>query len=132
MENLQFKNRAIAILVATISFYSCGKSTIRSDISIDTTKVYKGIIVAKSCPSYAIVQVSNANIGDDWSFGGYYKNIIGISNCPDSIKVNSSISFNLSTSLNYSDCLIPKPCLQDLIIGKMPSKIYCSRNLRSQ
>jgi hypothetical protein len=129
MKTLKFIQSSIFILIV-ISCYGCHKSDNSID-TIDPTKLYTGIIIAGDCPSYAVIEVSNANIGEDWigSNCKTYKNVIAISNCPDSIKT-SSISFNLIDSGNYLDCVIQKPCLTDITI-ELPSKIYCAKNIKS-
>lgn len=130
METFKFIQSSIFILII-ISCLGCNKSTgplgIKID-SIDTSKIYTGKIIIKSCPSNAIVQVNTDNIGEDWIFGNTYKNVIAISNCPDTIASNSSISFKIIVSENWSDCATHKACLDDLIIS-LPSKIYCAKNI---
>ena len=114
-------------LLFSIGIFSCSKTAPKANNAIYTAKLYTGVVIQEACPSYAIIKVTNANIGDDWTFGTTYNNVIAISNRPDSTKVNGSISFYLSSSKNYMDCLVPRPCLQVIMIDKMPSKIYCAR-----
>ena len=129
MKSFKFLQYFIWLLIV-IGFYGCKKHSDNSIQPIDPAKVYSGTVIIRGCPSFAVVQVSNVHIGEDWSFGNTYKNVIAISNIPDSIK-SKSISFNLIDSKNYIDCVIQKACLDDIIIGNMPSGIYCAKNIKS-
>ena len=125
------KNRLILnftgiLLIAVCA--SCNKGTAVAVDTVDPAKVYTGVIIAKDCPSYAFVQVSDANIGDDWTPNTTYKNVIGISNCPDS--VSGTISFQVSTSKNYLDCQIQKACAAIVTYPSYPKKIFCSTNIQ--
>lgn len=112
--------------------YGCKKSNQKSE-AVDSTKLYKGVLITKSCPSYAYVKINNSNIGENWTYNStVYSNVIGISNCPDSIKIGSSVSFYISNSKNYLNCLIQTPCLEDITIDQKPANIYCSKNLKNQ
>ena len=129
MKSFKFLQYFICFFIV-LGCYGCKKHSDNSIQTIDSTKVYTGTIIVRGCPSFAIIKVSNAHIGVDWSFGNTYKNVIAISNMPDSIK-SSAVSFNLLDSENYLDCLIQKACLDDIIIGNLPSRIYCAKNIKS-
>lgn len=112
--------------------HGCKKSGPKLEV-VDSTKLYKGILINKSCPSYGYVKINNSNIGEDWTYNNkVYSNVIGISNCPDSIEIGSSVSFYISNSKYYLNCLIQTPCLQDITINQKPANIYCSKNLKNQ
>lgn len=127
-----FKSSCIFIWVLIVlCCFGCNKHSDNPIQPIDFTKLYTGTIIVRDCPSFAVIQISNVHIGKDWNFGNTtYKNVIAISNLPDSIK-SKSISFNLIDSNNYLDCLIQKPCLDIILIMKMPSQIYCAKNIKS-
>ncbi|QNL48042.1 hypothetical protein H8S90_14635 [Olivibacter sp. SDN3] len=96
---------------------------------LNSNRLYRGEVVAKYCPSTAIVRVTNANIGGTRTINQQeYPNIIGISNCPDEINTGSSISFYLDVSGDFTTCQAVVPCLQ---VAPMPQPIdtYCSRDL---
>jgi 16S rRNA A1518/A1519 N6-dimethyltransferase RsmA/KsgA/DIM1 with predicted DNA glycosylase/AP lyase activity len=53
-----------------------------------------------------------------------YKNIIGISNLPDSI-TSDIIYFSIDTKTAANDCIIQMPCQFAYIPAKPTSKMYC-------
>ena len=115
--------------ILMISAYaSCTKGTSVAVDTVDPAKIYTGVIIAKDCPSYAFIQISDANIGDDWTPNTTYKNMIGISNCPDS--VSGTVNFQLSTSKNILDCQIQKACPAVVLFPSYPKKIFCSTNIK--
>lgn len=103
---------------------SCSKVEINSD------KLYTGRIVRGDCPSYGVVVVENATIGSEWSLSRTtYKNVIGITNIPDTIQINDRISFYVDLSSNPMDCQAVKPC-QQIISFQRPKDSYCATNIK--
>ena len=130
MKSFKFLQYFIWLLIV-IGFYGCKKHSDNSIQQIDPAKVYTGTIIAVACPGYAVIHVANANIGEAWKPGTtLYKNVIAISNCPDSIKKNNTVSFNLIVSKNCVD-----PCLHLMDITfysyEKPLKIYCANSIKS-
>lgn len=129
MKTFKFIQYSIWILIV-LGGIGCHKSD-NSIETIDPTKVYTGTIIAEACSGSAVIHVTNANIGENWKPGtALYKNIIAITNCPDSIKTTNNVSFNL---INSGNCVDQCPHLMDVAIysNEKPLKIYCANNIKT-
>lgn len=112
------------IYLALCFSLSCDKTEISTD------KRYTGRLLVRDCPSYAVVDVTNANIDQEWRFDGkVYKNVIGIWNMPDDIAIGNNISFYIDLSTDRKSFQAEKFCLA--IIGIEPLKqSYCCRDIQ--
>ncbi|QXV63960.1 hypothetical protein INP83_12710 [Mucilaginibacter sp. 21P] len=122
----------VFLLAGPILSFGCRKSD-EDKVRVDSHTTYSGMVITKSCPSYAFIKITNANIGENWEYDNKtYDHVIAIANCPTSVSLGASISFSIDTQSNYQDCLALTPCTQVIFIAKMPSGIYCAKDLKTQ
>lgn len=124
------KNLILIVFAITFSFISsCKKNEDSIAVEINSSTCYKGVILARDCPSFAFIQVKNKNIGSTWRFNDkIYENVIGISNLPESIKLDT-IYFTVNLDEKFEDCIIQKPCQSVIYYEEYPSKIYCASSI---
>lgn len=121
--------RYLTLLLLALTVSCCGKQSPLPE-NIDENKIYTGTILAGDCPNTAFIQVSNGNIGDDWSNNGKVnKNVIGIYNCPDSVGIH--ISFRLMQNNGTVSCKPAKPCPAIVLFAEYPKKMLCGYDVKT-
>ncbi|KHJ36621.1 hypothetical protein PBAC_32100 [Pedobacter glucosidilyticus] len=129
IKSVYFKLTIITLL-SSLNF-GCEKDLLKKE-NIDPKVTYKGVVLAKQCPSYAIIQIIDKNIGYNWVQNSIsYDHVIAISNLPEDFQ-SDSIFLSIDTTKFSQDCIIQNPCQQIVTVDLSSfERIYCASKITS-
>lgn len=131
-----FKKIALthSIVLILVALLSCNKDENLKKVEVDPKVCYKGVLIVRDCPSFAVINVLNANIGDKCEFMGVtYQNAITINNFPHTISNIDTVYFSIEIPKAKEDCIIHRPCPTIITIDKsvFPKTRYCASFISS-
>lgn len=137
----RFGLKGLLIIFLSVLFIKCDSTDLVEPISGD--KCYEGEAIHAFCPGYLVVNVTNGNIGQKWTFNGKrYNNALLIKNAVRSAAgsdTNNKIPNNkvyflvdVEATNNNGNCQIIAPCLQWAEDTSSPAKNVCVKFISNQ
>jgi hypothetical protein len=136
-----FGFKSLIIISIAAFFIKCDSAELMEPISAD--KCYEGEVIRGFCPSYLVVNVTNGQIGQKWTFNGKkYNNAILIKNASISDEElntfhetrNGKIYFvvDIEATTKNENCQLEKTCLQWAEDTSAPGKSVCIKFMSNQ